>query len=114
MPPRVLDRRHGVYTAAQELGMDWKVRHPSYTANPAVDPKDVARYFKQLNVVLYDDQEKPIPALNVVLFLADDEAFSKQAEKQLIDYVRFFSCKHRIIRGQKEIKSARSSRQTRN
>jgi len=114
MPPRVLDRRHGVYTASQELGMQWKVRHPGHTPNPAVDPKNVAKYFKELNRVLYDDRDKPIPSLNVVLFLAEDEAFTKQAEKQLKDYVRFYRGKHRIIRGEKEIKSARSSKDTRN
>ena len=74
----------------------------------------MARYFKQLNQVLYDDQDRPIPSLNVVLFLADDEAFSKQAEKQLKDYVRFYGGKSRIIRGEKEIKNARSSKNTRN
>ena len=114
MPPRVLDRRHGVYTASLELGMPWKVRHPGHTPNPAVDPKDVAKYFKELNRVLYEDNDKQIPSLNVVLFLAEDELFSKQAEKQLKDYVRFYRGKHRIIRGEKEIKSARSSKNTRN
>ena len=114
MPPRVLDRRHGVYTAVQEMGMEWEVWHPGHTPNPLVDPRDVARYFKQLNQVLYDDQDRPIPSLNVVLFLADDEAFSKQAEKQLKDYVRFYGGKSRIIRGEKEIKNARSSKDTRN
>ena len=114
MPPRVLDRRHGVYTAAQELGLKWAVWHPGHTPAPLVDPRDVATYFKQLNRVLYDDQDKPIPSLNVVLFLAEDEAFSKQAEKQLKDYVRFYGGKSRIIRGEKEIKNARSSKDTRN
>ena len=114
MPPRVLDRRHGVYTAARELEMDWEIRHPGHTPNPAVDPKDVAKYFKELNRVLYEDRDKPIPSLNVVLFLAEDELFSKQAEKQLKDYVRFYGGKHRIIRGEKEINSARSSKNAQN
>ena len=114
MPPRVLDRRHGVYTAARDLEMDWEIRHPGHTPNPAVDPKDVAKYFKQLNRVLYEDNDKQIPSLNVVLFLAEDELFSKQAEKQLKDYVRFYGGKHRIIRGEKEINSARSSKNAQN
>ena len=114
MPPRVLDSRHGVYTAARDLGMGWKVQHPGATPNPIVDPKDVAKYFKALNRVLFDDRDKPIPSLNVVLFLAEDELFSKQAEKQLKDYVRFYLGKHRIIRGEKDIKSAGSSKDTRN
>jgi len=114
LPPRVLDRRHGVYTASQELGLEWEVWHPGHTPYPEVDPKDIARYFKQLNAVLYEDHSRQIPSLNVVLFLAEDEAFSKQAEKQLRDYVRFYRGKYRIIRGEKEIKSARSAKNTRN
>ena len=114
MPPRVLDSRHGVYTSARELEMKWKVQHPGATPNPIVDPKDVAKYFKALNRVLFDDRDKPIPSLNVVLFLAEDELFSKQAEKQLKDYVRFYRGKHRIIRGEKEINSARSSKNAQN
>jgi len=114
MPPRVLNRRNGVYAASQELGMQWKVQHPGHTPHPAVDPKDVAKYFKELNRVLYEDRDKPIPSLNVVLFLAEDELFSKQAETQLRDYVSFYSGKHRIIRGEKEIKSARSSKDSLN
>ena len=114
LPPRVLDRRHGVYTASRELEMDWEVWHPGHTPHPLIDPKDVVKYFKQLNTLLYEDQERPIPSLNVVLFLAEDEEFTKLAEKKLRDYVRFYRGKYRIIRGEKEIKSARSSKQTRN
>jgi hypothetical protein len=49
-----------------------------------------------------------------VLFLAENEAFSKESEKQLKDYVRFYRGKHRIIRGGQGIKDARSSKDTQN
>jgi hypothetical protein len=55
-----------------------------------------------------------VPSINVVLFLAEDEAFSKQSSQQLKDYVSFYEGKHRIIRGEKEIKSARTSKNTKN
>lgn len=114
MPPRVLDRRHGVYTASQELELDWDVRHPGHTPRPVIEPEEIEKYFRQLNALLYEDKDKPVPSVNVVLFLAKDEAFSKDDEKRLRDYVRFYRGKHRVIRGENEIKSARSSRNTRN
>jgi hypothetical protein len=114
MPPRVLDRRFGVYTAARELDLDWDTWHPGHTPRPIIEPKEIEAYFRQLNAILYTDQGKPAPSVNVVLFLAEDEAFSKDAESRLRDYVRFYRGKHRVIRGEREIKSARSSRNTRN
>ena len=114
MPPRVLDRRHGVYTASQELDLEWETRHPGHTPHPVIEPKEIEAYFRKLNAILYEDKDKPVPSVNVVLFLAKDEAFSKDAEKRLRDYVRFYRGKHRVIRGENEIKSARSSRSTRN
>ena len=114
MPARVLDRRHGVYTASHELDLEWEIRHPGHTPRPEIDPKAIEKYFRQLNAILYEDQDKPVPSVNVVLFLAKDEVFSKVEEKRLKDYVRFYRGKHRVIRGENEIKSARSSRNTRN
>ena len=55
-----------------------------------------------------------MPSVNVVLFLANDEVFAKEDEKRLKEYVRFYRGKYRVIRGENEIKSARSSRNTRN
>ena len=114
MPPRVLDRRHHVYSASQDIGFQWNVRHPGHTPHPLIDSKEVAKYFSKLNRILYEDQNKQVPSLNVVLFLAENEAFSKESEKQLKDYVRFYRGKHRIIRGGQGIKDARSSKDTQN
>ena len=52
--------------------------------------------------------------MNVVLFLACDEVFDANAKKLLDKYVRFFREKNRVIRGENEIKSARSSKETQN
>ncbi len=110
-PPRVLERRHGVYSTAGELGIPWKTNHPGHgPGHQNVDPKDVQKYFKKLVAELYTNHDKQPPSLNVVLFLAGDEEFRPEWQKQLDQYVRFFKGKNRIIRGEDEIKSARSSK----
>ena len=113
-PPRVLDRRWGVYSAYRDIGLKWNTRHPGHRPYPIIDSKEVIQYFRILNKELYEQFDKPVPSINVVLFLAEDEAFSKQAEKQLKDYVSFYKGKHRIIRGEKEIKSARTAKNSKN
>ena len=114
MPPRVLEQRHGVYSNANELGLKWNTSHPGHRPHPLIEPRDVKKYMLKLNEELYEQFDKPIPSINVVLFLAEDEKFSKQDERQLSEYVRFYNGKHRIIRGEKEIKSARSAKETKN
>lgn len=114
LPNRVLNQRYGIYSNARELGLEWKVPRP--TGQPAywVDENDVKKYFRKLLDVLYADKGITEPSINVILFLAGDEVYSKDAEKSLKSYVRTFSGKHRIIRGENEIKSARSSKKTTN
>ncbi len=113
-PPRVLGQR-GVYSAAGELGIKWKTPHPGHgPGHQRVEAKDVSKYFKQLIARLYTDHEKTPPSINVVLFLAGDEEYRPEWKKQLDQYVRFFKGKNRLIRGEKEIKSARSSKNTKN
>ncbi|NQY33036.1 MAG: hypothetical protein HRT56_07685 [Coraliomargarita sp.] len=115
MPPRVLAHRDGVHGNARELGLNWKTRHPGGGPREEVlDPVEVRRYFKDLVQVLYEDRAKSPPSLNVVLFLAGDEVFKPEWEKELDQYVRFFNGKDRVIRGADEIKSARSSKDTTN
>lgn len=114
-PPRVLEQRHGVYSKADELGLKWITPRPPHPPNN-FDVKDhlVSKYFRKLLDELYENHEKPVPSVNVVLFLAGDEAFSKDAEIVLDKYVKFFRGKYRVIRGENEIKSARSSKRTKN
>ena len=112
--PRVLEQRHGVYSNANELGLNWKTRHPGHRPHPLIKPRDIRKYVTQLNEQLYQQFDKPVPSINVVLFLAEDEAFSNQAQQQLKDYVSFYKGKHRIIRGEKEIESARTAKNSTN
>jgi hypothetical protein len=115
-PPRVLEQRWGVYSNANELGLKWppNTNHPGHKPSHEIRDSDVSKYFRKLIDKLYEDQDKPVPSVNVVLFLAGDEAFSDAAKKQLDQYVRFFRGKNRVIRGEDEISSARSSKSTNN
>ncbi len=113
-PPRVLAQRHGIYSNATELGLEWKTSHPGRQPGYFIEVKEIEKYFKRLKEVLYTDKNAKDPSLNVVLFLAGDEEFNKQKEDQLKDYTRFFSGKYRVIRGLDEIKSASSAKNTKN
>lgn len=114
-PPRVLDQRWGLYSNAGELGLAWETPHPgSDPGYQLVKDSDVSKYFRKLVDELYENKEKPVPSVNVILFLAGDEAFSKGEEKLLDQYVRFFRGKKRVIRGEDEIKRARSSKESKN
>ena len=114
IPLRVLDQRYGVYSNAKELELKWKTPHPGWPPRHIIDDREVENYFRQLVDVLYTQKGGAKPSINVVLLLAKDEEFERDAERSLNRYVSFFSGKKRIIRGEDEIKSARSSRNTRN
>jgi hypothetical protein len=113
-PARVLEARFGVYSNANELGLTWETKHPGWQPTYVREPRLVSKYFKELVDTLYNDQGSPEPSINVVLFLAGDEEMRKEWEDQLDDYVDFFNGKYRIIRGLNEIRSARSSKDTKN
>jgi len=109
LPPKVIasNKEH-------ELGLKWKNPHPGYQPPYFIEVNEVEKYFKEVVKALYDDQGSQPPSINVVLFLAGDESYSKEREDSLKRYVRFFGGKSRVIRGQDEIKGARSSKDTRN
>lgn len=113
-PPRVLGQRHSVYSNASELDFDWETKHPGWQPGHYRDPDEIEKYFKELVDIRYTDKGTQEPSVNVVLFLAGDEEMKPEWEKQLDRYVRSFSGKNRIIRGLDEIKSARSSKDTKN
>lgn len=113
-PPRVLEQRWGVYSNARELGLKWTTRHPGHRPSHEIKDSDVAKYFRKLVDELYEKDEKPVPSVSVVLFLAGDEELKKEWKDQLDKYVRFFRGKNRVIRGLDEIQSARSSKGTKN
>jgi hypothetical protein len=114
-PPRVLASAGNVYHQARELGLKWKTLpiNPSYPVE-FLDEREVSKYYRNLLNVLYREKDTTPPSVNVVLFLAGDEAFTPQWEKNLKSFTRMFSGNSRIIRGLDEIKSARSSANTRN
>lgn len=111
-PPRVLAERYGLYSQANELGLKWKVGHPGHRPHPPIPGKDIIKYFKKLNEELYGQFDKPVPSVNIVLFLAEDEVFRPNEEDQLKNYTRFYKGKYRIIRGEKAIKQAASAAST--
>lgn len=113
-PPRVLNQRYGVNSNASELGIPWKTRHPGYGPHPTISDRVVSKYFRKLLDELYENHDKPVPSVNVILFLAGDEELRDEWKTQLDQYVRFFRGKNRVIRGLDEIKSARSSKETNN
>ena len=109
-PPRILKDPQNVYKSAEELGLDWKNKHPGDAPSYVIDPKEIEDYFEKVVTECYGSRKGP--SVNVILFLAGDEEFSDDWEKQLNQYVRFFKGKKRIIRGADEINSARSSTST--
>ena len=115
-PARVLEQRHGVYSNANELGLKWPkgTNHPGHKPSHEIRDSDVSKYFRTLVDELYENDEKPVPSVSVVLFLAGDEELRKEWKTQLDKYVRFFRGKNRVIRGKDEIQSARSSKNTTN
>jgi hypothetical protein len=113
-PARVLEQRYGVYSNARELDIKWETPHPGWQPAYFYEARELEKYFRDLIDVLYTDKGGVKPSVNVVLFLAGDEEMRKDWEDQLNDYVRFFGGKYRIIRGLDEIKSARSSKDTKN
>lgn len=114
-PPRVVNNRHGVYSVANELGFKWQTPHPGHSApRQRIEAREVEKYFKKLLEVAYEEKAKTPPSINIVLFLAGDENFRSDWEDSLKDFTRFFKGKHRVIRGENEIKSARSSAEAEN
>lgn len=114
LPARVLEQRHGVYSNVRELDLNWQTPHPGFQPAYFYEARELEKYFKGLIDVLYTDKGGVKPSVNVVLFLAGDEAMRKEWEDQLKDYVRFFGGKYRIIRGLDEIRSSRSAADTLN
>ena len=113
-PPRVLDQRHGVYSNATELKLKWNTPHPGWRPLYSIPNRDVEKFFKQLVEEVYSSKGAKEPSINVVLLLAEDEELKKDEESTLKKYIRFFSGKHRIIRGLKGIRSASSASKTKN
>lgn len=107
-PPRILQDPQNLYKSAEELGLDWRYKHPGDAPSYVIDTKEIEDYFEKVVKECYKSRKGP--SINVILFLAGNEEFSDEWEKQLNQYVRFFRGKKRILRGAEEVDSARSSR----
>jgi len=113
IPPKVLPRT-SIYGKARILDLEWD--NPPPKPRPGHDPvyyadeRKVERYFRDLVDKAYKEKGQDPPSVNVVLFLAEDEKFPDQHERDLKSFVRFFGGDYRIIRGLQQIKGAASRR----
>lgn len=112
LPERVLAQRHGIYSNARELELKWETPHPGWQPPYYINERETEKYFNNIVKSLYTNKGATEPSINVILFLAGDEDFRDDWKKSLDRYVRSFSGKNRIIRGEKEIQSARSAKET--
>ncbi len=111
LPPKVY-RRGSVNEMAKELGLKWKNPPISEPYPPAyyIEERYIEDYLDDLVKEIYENKGGNAPSLNVVLFLSGTENVSKEREAELKAYVRDFKGAYRIIRGEDEIKGARSAR----
>ena len=81
----MLEQRHGVYSNANELGLKWTTSRPPHPPGHfEVPDRLISKYFRKLLDVLYEDNDKPVPSVSVILFLAGDEAFDKNAKTLIL------------------------------
>lgn len=111
-PPRVLSSRHGIYTDVRELELSWNTPHPGWQPPYYIAENESGKYFRDFIKTNYTDKEATPPSINLVLFLAGDEVYREEWEDSMKRCIRFFKGKSRIIRGEDEIKSARSAKDT--
>ena len=113
-PPKVLPRSFRQQMSA--LGLKYKTPEPPRIGEPRpyADAKQVRRYFHDLCDTLFSQNDKPRPSVNVVLFLAEDEAFSDSQKDAVKDFVSYFKGKMRVIRGLQQIKAAATAKDTTN
>ena len=113
-PPKVLPGRFE--HQMRELGLKFKTPQPPTIRPPSdiADAKQVRRYFHDLCNTLFSQNDKPRPSVNVVLFFAEDEAFSDSQEKAVKEFVSYFKGKMRVIRGLQQIQAAATAKDTTN
>ncbi|MGZ0655009.1 hypothetical protein ACWPKO_14645 [Coraliomargarita sp. W4R53] len=105
LPPRISDGG----SVISDMKIKMKNSHPGGQPAYFIEGDDIRSYFRDLTKKIYDDKGGTPPSINVILFLAGDEKFSKNQEDDLKEYTRFFDGKYRIIRGLNEIKAAASA-----
>jgi hypothetical protein len=100
------------------LGIKITSEHPGdmikHLEQDFVQVREVESYFKKALKQLYTDRRATPPSINVVLFLAGDEAFPQNEEDTLKRYVSSFKGSYRVIRGLNQIKSAQTAAEATN
>lgn len=113
-PPRVLSSRHGVYSDVRELELKWNTPHPGWQPPYYIQENESGKYFREFIKTNYTEKAATPPSINLILFLAGDEEYRKTWEDSMKRCIRFFKGKSRLIRGEDEIQSARSAKDTTN
>ena len=114
LPPKILSERHGVYSNARELELEWETPHPGWPPKYYIEKDEVEDYFREFVKERITNREREKPSFNIILFFAEDEPFPDSQKDAVRDFVRDFRGKHRVIRGLEEIKRHRSAAETKN
>lgn len=114
IPPKVL--HSDLYVQAKDLGLTWKTPQPPRNTFPRnfVEGHEVERYFRALSERLFIDRNLPIPSINIILFLAEDEELPDVNEKEIKAFTRDFKGKMKVIRGLSGIQSSAGASTTTN
>ena len=111
----MLKGRNDVRSNAKELGLNWKnPLPPGGPGHEDIDRSKGIQYFKELLKYRFSDKGAKPPSINIILFLAGDEEYKEEWEKNLNSYAHFFQGKSRILRGANEIRSARTAKDMKN
>ena len=107
IPPKVIARN-----LVREMGVKVRARHPGHRPAHYIPKREVEKYLDDVVDLLYEDKGGEPPSMNVILFLAGNEAFGDRREDRIDDYVREFSGRFRTLRGLDEIKQAARAAET--
>ena len=116
LPPKVLENHFD--NNVKYFG--FKMKHPNPNPPPPHPPhnwqdeRTIRSYYHELMQQLFHKQDRTPPSVNVILFLAGDENFSKDKEALVKRFTDYFKGKNRILRGQNEIRMAASAKATKN
>lgn len=121
LPPRVwirasADSRRGFHerrrayeitmrtTDPRPVELFWPRESPIYRHEPRL----VEDYFRNYLRVFYRDENKPIPRMNVILFLAEDEELTRERVAEIRGFLRHFNNgRMRELRGLAAIQASR-------
>lgn len=116
LPPKVLENHFD--NNVKYFGFKWKHPKPNppppHPAHKWQDEQSIRRYYHELMQEMFHKVDRTPPSVNVILFLAGDEDFSKEKEAQVKRFTDYFKGKYRILRGQDEIRMAASAKETKN